>query len=455
VRTKVEELPDSKVMLEVEVTEHHVEHAIEHAAGDLAETMRIPGFRKGKKVPLPVIVARVGKEAVAEEAVRGHIEGWFWDAVGKSGIRPVANPDVEWDALPEKGGTFTFRATVPVAPKPIVADWTTLEIGAAEADVPPAMVAEEIEDLRVAAATLAPVSGRPVRAGDVVVIDLVATEPGKEPASHRDYMAELGTGRLADELEAAIPGMSEGESKSVSLELPGAENGSVAVTVKEIKEKVLPDVDDELAKAISEFDTIGELRADIERRLREQLQQQLDTTFRQNALDALVAASTVEGAEPLVARRAAALIQSLARSLEQHGVSGDAYLRATGRSAEELQAGAMAEAQLSIKRELILEAIVAQHDIDVPDSEIEELIRSESGDLGTDPEEALAQMREQGGFERLRADLKLKKALDLVASGVKRIPVELAAARERLWTPEKEKGGTGMKIWTPGSKEKG
>jgi trigger factor len=450
VRTKVEELPESKVRLEVEVPEDAVSHAIEHAAADLASSMRIPGFRAGKKVPLPVIAARVGKETLSTEAVRSHIDGWFWDAAQIAGVRPVAGPEVEWDALPEQGGTFTFRATVPVAPKPKLADWNALEVAAAEPEVPAELVDAELERLREAAAELVPVSGRPVQATDVVVLDLVATEQGKEPAAHRDYMAELGTGRLADELEEAIPGMAEGESKTVPLALPESE-GTVEVTVKEIKEKVLPALDDELARTVSEFETFAELRADIESRLREQLESELEARFRQDALDALVDASTIEGAEPLVERRTAALLNGLVRSLERQNVTVETYLSATGQTAEALQASARAEADRAVKRELVLEAVAADLGVEVADEEVEELIRTEAAEAGEDPDATVGTMRERGGFEQLRGDLRLRKALDEVVAGVKRIPVELAKAREKLWTPEKEKGGSGMKIWTPGS----
>ena len=106
-KTRVEELPDSKIRLEVEVPEAAVEHAFEHAAADFAADMRVPGFRKGK-VPLQVVVARVGREALSAEAVRSHIDGWFWDAATTAGVRPVAGPDVEWGELPAQGGSFRF-----------------------------------------------------------------------------------------------------------------------------------------------------------------------------------------------------------------------------------------------------------------------------------------------------------------------------------------------------------
>ena len=142
VKTKVEELPESRVRLDVEVPEEDVAHAFEHAASDMAESLRLPGFRKGK-APVPVVVARVGREAVWQEALRGHLDSWFWSAAEASGIRPVASPEVEFDGLPDDGGTFRFSATVAVMPKPEVADWTTLEVPFAEAEVPAEAVVTE------------------------------------------------------------------------------------------------------------------------------------------------------------------------------------------------------------------------------------------------------------------------------------------------------------------------
>lgn len=451
-KTKVEELPDSKVLLEVEVPEPAVRHAIEHAASDMAETMRVPGFRKGK-VPLQVVIARVGKDALSAEAVRSHIDGWFWDAAQTAGLRPVSGPEVEWDELPSRGGAFTFRATVPVAPKPELPDWSTLEVPAAEPEVPAAAIDAELDRVRDSVAELVPVGGRPAREGDTLVLDLVAREQGAAPSEHKDYVVELGAGHLADELEDAIPGMSEGETKTVALAVADRPGGEVDVTVREIKEKVLPELDDDLARSATEFETLAELRGDIESRLREQLEAELEARFRQDALDALVDATAVEGIEPLVERRANALLTSLVRGLKERGIDAETYLTATGQTAEQLQATTRAEAERQVKRELVLEAAAGKAEINVSDDEVEELIRTEAAEAGEDPDEMVAAMRERGGFEQLRGDLRAKKALDEIVAGVKRIPLDLAKAREKLWTPEKEKGGTGMKIWTPGSEE--
>jgi trigger factor len=446
VKTKVEELPESRVRLDVEVPEEDVAHAFEHAATDMAESLRLPGFRKGK-APVPVVVARVGREAVWQEALRGHLDSWFWSAAETSGIRPVASPEVEFDGLPDDGGTFKFSATVAVMPKPEVADWTTLEVPFAEAEVPAEAVDAELDRLRDTVAELAPVEDRAVREGDTVVLDIL----GEGVPPQRDYVTEVGADRLVNEIDDALPGMERGATKSVDIQ--GAEGQlPVDVTVKEIKEKVLPEADDELARSASEFETLEELRAEIEARLLEQLTEELEIRFREAAVDALVNASEVETVEALVERRTAELWSGIARSLQMRGISTETYLTMTGQSADEVVARLRAEAEQSLARELVLDAAASKLGVEVPDEEIDELIESQSEE-GDDIEESKRLLQENGGYERIRADLRLKKALDEIVAGVKRIPVELAAARDKLWTPEKEKEGTKMNIWTPGSEE--
>jgi trigger factor len=446
VKTKVEELPESRVRLDVEVPEADLKHAFEHAASDMAASMRLPGFRQGK-APIPVVVARVGREAIWQEALKSHLDSWFWSAAQESGIRPVANPEVEFDGLPEDGGPFTFSATVAVMPKPEVADWTALEVPAPEPDVPAEVVDQEIERVREFAATFAPVDGRPTQEGDTVVLDIT----GADVPAQRDYVVEVGAERLVPELDAALVGMKAGETKTVEL-TSGEERHPVELTVKEIQEPILPALDDELARAATEFETLADLRSEIETRLREQLEDELTIRLREAAVDALVDASDVDTVEPLIERRTAELWGGIARSLERRGISAETYLTMTGQTAEELVARLRAEADRSLKRELVLDAVADKLDIDVTDEEIDELIREQVAD-GDDPEEAKRLLQESDGYEKLRADLRLKKALDEVAGGVKRIPVELARAREKLWTPEKEKGTKGMNIWTPSSEE--
>jgi trigger factor len=448
VKTKVEELPESRVRLEVEVPEEDVRHALEHAASDLASEVRVPGFRKGK-APVRVVAARVGREALWEEAVRSHLDGWFWAAASTSGIRPVTRPEVELDdGAPADGGSFRFSATVAVVPTPELPDWTALEVGAPEPEVPEEEIEAGLKRIRETAAELTP-ADRPVQPGDVVVLDLVGDEVGVQ----RDYVVELGEGRLLDDVEAALPGMSAAETKEVEFGLSEDQRATVEVTVKEVKEKVLPPLDDDLAKAASEFETLAELRADVERELREQLEEVLEAQFREEALDAVVEATTFDSLEPLVERRTAELASGLVRSLESRGIPLDTFLTMTGQTQEQVIARLRGDAELAIKRELVLEAIAQQAGTEISDEDVERFVREEAEDAPDEAEPVLARLRENEGFERLRGDLRLRRALDEVVQGVKRIPVDLARAREKLWTPEKEKVGGKMNIWTPGSEE--
>jgi trigger factor len=446
--TQVEELPDNKVRLRVEVPQADLQHAVEHATSDLARSVKVPGFRKGK-VPQQVLEARIGKERIFSEAVESHIGGWFLNAAANSRIRPVAAPEYAYD-LPESGDDqFSFTATVSVQPKPEPADWTTLEVGYAEPEIPQEVVDAELEELRSSVAELAPVEGRPARTGDVVVIDVLSPDGDGQ----RDLVVELGAGRLVEELERALIGASPGETKDVDLPQPDGSTITATVALKELKEKVLPPLDDELARTASEFDTLEELRADIEQRIRDVLEEEAETAFRADAVDSLARATGVDAAGPLVEARTRELLNALVRSLERRGISPDAYLQLTGQTGDELVEQLRSEAQLSVGRELVLEAVADKLGLEVSDEEIEELIRDQAEAHGDDADDAIKQVFESGGAEALRGDLRLRKALDQVAAEVQRVPAEVARARESIWTPDKESSPTDTKLWTPGSKE--
>jgi trigger factor len=445
VQAQVEEIAENRVRMTVQVPSHDVHHAFEHATSDLAERVKIPGFRKGK-VPQQVLVRKIGRDRIASEAVESHIGGWFWNAATRSRVRPVAQPDYEFELPASEDEDWQFTAIFPVQAKPEVPDWTQLEVGAIEPEVPEELVAQELDALRATVAELVPVEGRPVGGEDTVVVDLVSA--GGE--TRRDYVVELGRGAVVDEIEQNVVGMSAGETKEIEFELVDDSRQSVSVTVREIKERVLPELDDELARSASEFDTLDELRADITERLRVQIADEADAQFRADVTDALVAASKVEASGPLVEARTRELLRGLARQVESRGVPLETYLAMTGQRPEDLVARLGEEAMRSVARELVLEAAADRLGLTVDDSEIEELVREQADLAGDDAEETLARLRESGRFEQLRDDLRLRNTLDRIAAEVKRIPRELADAREQIWTPEKEKQQTETKLWTPG-----
>jgi len=331
-----------------------------------------------------------------------------------------------------------------VQAKPELPDWKELEIGIAEVEVPEELVQHELDALRATVAELVPVEGRPVAPDDTVVVDLVADDE-----TRRDFVIELGRGAVVEEIEQGLVGMSAGETKEISFELADGSTQSLAATVKEIKEKVLPPLDDDLARAASEFETYAELRTDVESNLREQIEEEIETRFRADAADALVAASRVEAAGPLVESRTRELLRGFARQVEARGVQLETFLAMTGQQPEELVARLRDEAERSVARELVLDAVADQLELDVTDAEVEELVREQAESLDDDPEELLVALRESGRFESLREDLRLRQALDRVAAEVQRIPLAQAEARDAIWTPDKENPPTETKLWTP------
>jgi len=444
---RVEELPENKVRLSVDVPAHDVQHAVEHAASDLSASVKIPGFRKGK-VPMPVLVSRIGKERLYSEAVESHIEGWYRNALIGTRIRPVARPEYDYELPDNSDADFSFTATVDVQPTVEVADWKGLQVGYAEAEVPPELVDQQIEALRFAVAELAP-ADRPAQAADTVVVDLV--QPGGE--AQRDYVIEVGAGRVLEEIEVGILGMSAGETKEVAFEVGDGQTQTVQITLKGVKEKILPPLDDDLARAASEFDTLADLRADLEQRIGEQIEEESETQFRAAAADALVDASNIQPSATLVEVRTRELLGGLVQSLERRGISADTYLAVSNQTPQQLEERLRAEAARSVARELALEAVADQAGLDVTDEELRDFVRENAEAEGDEADEVVEQLFASGRHELLREDLRMRKALDLVVAEVERIPLELAQAREKLWTPEKGAAAQETKLWTPGSKE--
>ena len=312
--------------------------------------------------------------------------------------------------------------------------------------MPEELLDRELEVLRNAVAELAP-ADRPAADGDVVTLDLEG-----EQGSQRDFVVEVGDPRVFPEVNDALLGMSAGETRAI--EVGGAEGSDrVDVTVKDVKEKILPPLDDDLARTASEFDTLAELRGDLEQRLRAQIEEEVETQFRAAAADALVEASKVEPSGPLVDARTAELLNGLVRSLERRGISPETYLAVSNQTPQQLEERMRAEARRSVARELALEAVADKAGIEVADDEIREFVRENATDEGDDPDEVIERLFETGRHELLREDLRMRKAMDRVAADVKRIPLDLAVAREKLWTPEQGAAAPETKLWTPGSKE--
>ena len=447
---QVEQLAGDRVRLTVEVPAEDVHHAVEHATSDLAARVKVPGFRAGK-VPRQVLVQRVGRERIYSEAVESHIGGWFWNAAAAKRIQPVEAPRYEYELPASDDVPWRFIAEFPAQPRPEPADWRTLEVPRLEVDVPAEVVQAQLEELQRTVAEVVPADGRPAQEGDVAIVDL--SSGGQ---AQRDLVVEVGGGRLLEEIEAGIVGLAPGASRDVEYELADGTKRPVTVTLRELREKVLPPLDDELARAASEFETLAELRADVERRIREQLDEEIESRFRSAAVDELVKATDVQAGRLVVEARTRELLNAFARSLQARGIDLATYFRLTGQAPEALEQRLRAEAAHAVARELVLDAVADKLGIEVSDDDI----RAELLGAGEDEADVDAFFAE-GGADRVRESIRLRKALDRVVAEVKPITAERAAERARqeaarasIWTPDKDRPAAEQTLWTPSGRSK-
>jgi trigger factor len=458
-KTTVTELPESRVRVEVEVPAEDVNRGVNRAARSLAREMRLPGFRKGKAPP-SLVIQRLGYGAVLEEALRDSLPEWYERALLASGVNPVGDPSIELVSAPDaEGDPLGFKLEVGVRPKATLGEYRGLEVGRAEPQVPEDVVEREIERVRAGFAKLEPVE-RAAAEGDVLLIDFEGLVDGQafEGGKASDYLLELGGGQLVEGFEEQLSGAAAGEEREVKVsfpddlpseELAGAD-AVFSVQVKEVREKVLPDLDDDFAAEVSEFDTLEELRGDIREKVAEVAADRIEQDFRVAAIDAAVDAATVDLPGELAGARAAERWERVERQLAARGMSPDSYLQMQGKTREEVVEESRPDAERELKREAVLEAIADAEEIEVSEEEMVEALAHAAEHERTTPEKLLRRLAENGRDALVREDIRVRKAIDLVAESVVPIPLEQAEAREKLWTPEKEREEAGS-LWTPGA----
>ena len=375
--SQVEELGGNRIRLTVDVSPHELEHAVEHAASDLAGSVRIPGFRKGK-VPRQVLVANVGKDRLWAEAVESHIGGWFWNAAARSRLRPVATPEYDFALPTSEGEPWSFSATVEVQPTPEIVDWASLEVPRAESVVPEELVQHEVDALRNSVAELVPADDREAREGDTLVVDLAGANGEGQP----DTVIELGAGRLLGEIESALVGARAGDTRTVRYSLGDGSETSVDVEVKHVNEKVLPEADDELARSASEFDTFAELRADIEGRIRAAVDERSTPI---SAPPRSTSSSAPRASRPRGRSSKRARVSCSTPSSAPSRTAASARRRTSrppARRPRLLTAQVRAEAAQSVARELALEAVAEKAGIAISDDQVKDADPRAGGGVG-------------------------------------------------------------------------
>jgi trigger factor len=450
VTTNVTELPESRVRVEADVPAAEVQKSLTRAARALARDMRIPGFRRGK-VPPQVIVRRLGREYVLDEAVRSSIGGWYSQAIDAAGIHPVGEPRLDLGDLPPEGLPLSFAIEIGVRPSARLGEYRGLEVGRREPEIDEHRVEHELEHLREHLARLETVE-REAREGDFVVVDYVGSIDGEpfEGGEGRDQLIELGGGRLIPGFEEQLAGARAGEERTIQVTFPddyGASHlagrgAEFAISVKEVRERVLPELDDDLASDAAGFDTLDELREDIRRRIAEQEQSAIESEFREAVLDAAVANATIVVPDALAEARAAELWDQTARQLAQRGINKQAYLQMSGRTEEEIVAEAKPDAEQALRRDAVLAAIVEAEAIEPTDEDLAEALAHTAEHEGTTGEKLLERVRSSGNVDALREDVATTKALDLLTEHARPITLAQAEARERLILPESARGAS-------------
>jgi trigger factor len=450
--------------VEVEVAPEAVERELQSAAKALGGDLKIPGFRKGK-VPPQVVLQRVGREAVLDEAVRRALPAWYESAVADAGIAAVGDPSVDLEALPEKGSPLQFSIEVGVRPKAELGDYRDLEVGRREPEVTDAEIDAEIEALRASSASLETVD-RPAQTGDFVVLDFVGTVDGEpfEGGQARGYPLELGSTDLLEGFEEQVTGVVAGDEREVTVTFPedhrseelAGREAVFQVSVKEVKEKRLPELDDDLAVEAAGLDTLDELREDLARRLREAKEREIDAEFREAVVDAAAANAQIDMPQPLVHAKAHEMWATTRRRLQQQGLDPAQYLQLTGKSEHDLINESEPDAERALRRESVLAALIEAEGIEVTDDELVDSITRMMGAGGRPVDEqtareTLEKIKADGRDDALREDVAMRKAVDLLVEHATAIPLEQAQARDKLWTPEKEGKEKSAQLWTPGS----
>ncbi len=443
-KTNVTELPESRVRVDAEVPAAEVERSLTQAARRLARDTRVPGFRRGK-VPPAVFIRRVGREYVLDEAVRSSIGGWYADAIGAAKIAPVGEPKLDLGDLPAEGQPLAFSIEIGVRPSASLGDLTGLEVGRREPEVDDARGDHELQHLREHLAKLE-TAERAAASGDFVVIDYKGSIDGVpfEGGEGRDQLIELGGGRLIPGFEEQLVGASAGDERMIDVTFPddyGADHlagrpAQFAISVKEVRERVLPELDDDLAADAAGFDTLDELREDVRAKIVEQEERTVEAEYREAVLDAVVAGATVTVPDALVEARAVELWDQMLHSLSHRGLSKEAYLQISGRTETEILDEAKPDAKRALEREAVLAAVVAAEGIEPSDEELLDTLASSAEREGVKPEKLLQRVRKAGTLDTLREDVATGKAMDVLVERAKPIPLEQAQAREKLWVPE-------------------
>jgi len=422
VKTDVEELSPTRVRLSVEVPFDELKPSLDKAYREVGRQVRIPGFRPGR-VPPPVLDRRIGRDVILSQAVNDAMPDLYAKAVAEGDIYAIGEPDVEITNI-DDGKELTFTVEVDIRPKFDLPDLASLSVTVDDTLVSPDEVAEYLGSLQERFASLKAVQ-RPVENDDFVSIDLSASVDGKpvEDAQASGLSYQVGSDSLLDGLDQALIGMSAGESSTFSTELAGGEfagrEADVTVTVHSVKVKEVPGLDDDFAQLASEFDTLGELRADTRAQLERVKTMQQVVQARDRALDALLDKIDIPLPEAVVQREVDHNRESILEQLDRAGATMDGYLEMSNQTQEQFELDLQRRARRAVKTTLVLDQLAREEELSVDEAELSDYITRQAEQIGVSPDRLYRQLADNDQLSATAGEVQRRKAMNLIAEGVK------------------------------------
>lgn len=419
-KSAVETLSPTRAKLTVEVPFEELKPSLDAAYQQIAKQINVPGFRKGK-VPPSVIDRQIGKGAILEQAINDALPLKYREALEANSLEPLAQPEIEVTKLDENEG-FEFTAEVDVKPEFEVPSYDGVTASVEDAVVADADVEEQLAAMRERFGTLADVE-RPAQDGDFVVIDLTASQDGQvvDGAELTGMSYRVGRGGMIDGLDEALVGMAAGDATSFTSELVGGDlvgqPVEVAVSVTQVQEQELPEIDDDFAQEASEFDTLAELQDDLRERLGRGKRLEQAAAARDAVLEAVLEKVDIPLPDALVADELNARRQNVEQQLMFAGITMDKYLEDEGQTIEEFEADLERRVRDAITAQFVLDAIADKEELGVDQAELSQHMVRRAQQSGQDPQEFVNHMVEHGHLPELVQEIRRGKALALVVEG--------------------------------------
>lgn len=413
-KSTVEQLSPTRVRINVEVPFAELEPDFQRAYKELAKQVRLPGFRPGK-APAKLLEARIGREAMLDQIVNNALPSRYGQAVAESDVQPLGRPNIEVTKK-EYGQDLQFTAEVDIRPKISPPDLSALTVSVDPIEIGEDDVDAELQSLRTRFGTLTAVD-RPVAVGDVVSIDLSATVDGEDipNAAAEGLSHEVGSGRLIAGLDDAVVGLSADESRVFTAKLAAGEHAGqeaqVTVTVRSVKERELPEPDDEFAQLASEFDSIDELRASLSDQVRQAKRAQQAEQIRNATIDALLEQVDVPLPESYVQAQFDSVLHSALSGLNHDEARFNELLVEQGSSRAAFDAEARTASEKDVKRQLLLDALADELQVQVGQDDLTERLVTTSRQYGIEPQQLFGYLQERNQLPTMFADVRRELAI--------------------------------------------